>query len=824
MCTSAGGRALQRGEVERPDWSPSPLPESDGGIHTGVVIAFATLWLGLITGSVPVELLVGADVARVEVRLDGEICSTLSEPPWAASCELGGELAPHELVALAFDAKETQVGEARQWLNLPREPAELEVAVSREAGPPPRLSARLAWAGPGGATPTAVSATLDGEPVALSADSTSLALPIADGAAKLLRVEADFPGGVRAVREMAVGGALAEEIAQELTGVPVELVGREPPKALPLSLLEGDRELPLVALEKGEADLVAVLDPAAVAAIGERAQEEKRQRVVRGGIGLGPSASPGARALAAESRLRVPWPEGARLRLVWPVAESHQQGQLRYDLFATSPERTAADGSLLDHLGRAAMLPPGSVAPRLADAVALAALTAAQPGRRRAVLLVLGAGSSDASAYDAEHVRRFLARLRVPLVVWSTAPVSPAVAAAWGDAETITSNPRLESAARRLDALLARQRIAWVQGRHLPQRLSAGADGRLRIATADHSPAIDDASAPAALDGLAKTGDAAPHGEPVDESAPHGDLDSGAADDDSAGSPRPRAGAGAPPELPPSFPVRSLPPFSLATDVRDARLLSTVGAVAAALPGDWSTRFGLPVTPRGTLLLFAREADFRAWLAGQGGGDRAVEGFARHGFAALAVEGKKSDEVSALMVHELSHLLARAATGRQLPPWLEEGLAEELAISRRDAGGHSVPGSLRARAVVRSTSGLPLPGRATYERTISGPVAALLALVRGPRPPLAELLAMPGAAFNARSGRPERYAASAFFLRFLLDDDNGSLRQPFQGFLAAIAAGGPADAATLEAALGLPLPALQERFDGWLRRTALTLR
>src|SRR6185436_19280647 len=138
--------------------------------------------------------------------------------------------------------------------------AELEVAVSREVGPPPRLSARLAWAGPGGATPTAVSATLDGEPVALSADSTSLALPIDGGAAKLLRVEADFPGGVRAVREMAVGGALAEEITQELTGVPVELVGREPPKAL----REDDRELPLVALEKGDADLVAVLDPAAL--------------------------------------------------------------------------------------------------------------------------------------------------------------------------------------------------------------------------------------------------------------------------------------------------------------------------------------------------------------------------------------------------------------------------------------------------------------------------------------------------------------------------------------------------------------------------------
>ncbi|HEV8239758.1 MAG TPA: hypothetical protein VGS57_10345 [Thermoanaerobaculia bacterium] len=729
---------------------------------------------------------------------------------------------------MAFDAKEARVGEARQWLNLPREAAELEVAVTRDGGPPPRLVARLAWAGPGGATPTAVSATLDGAPVALSADSTSLSLPAVAGAAKLLRVEADFAGGVRAVREMAVGGELAEEITQELTGVPVEVVGREAPK----SLREDERELPLVALEKGEADLVAVLDPAALHAIGERAAEGRQQRVVRGGIGLGPSASPGARSIAAESRLRVPLPEGAWLRLVWPVAESHQQGQLRYDLFPTSPERTAVDGSLLEQLGRAAMLPPGSVAPRIADAVALAALTAAQPGRRRAVLLVLGASSADASAYDAARVRRFLDRLRVPLVVWSTAPVSPAVAAAWGDVETVTSGPRLETAAKRLDALLARQRIAWVEGRHLPQRLLAGSDGRLRLATADQPLAAGGTSESATLDEPTKAGDAALHGESnsaappaelADESGPpHGELENAAAPGDLDAAARPAGGAL--PALPPGLPVSPLPPFSLATDVRDARLLATLGAVASALPADWSARFGLPVTPRGTLLLFAHEADFRAWLAAQGGGDQGVEGFARHGIAALAVEGRKSEEVSALMVHELSHLLARGATGRPLPPWLEEGLAEELAVSRRDGDGHSVPGTLRARADVRGTSGLPQTGRTTYERTISGPVAALLALVRGPRPPLAELLARPPAAFNAASGRPERYAAAAFFLRFLLDDDGGRLRQPFQGFLAAVAAGGPADAAALGTALAVPLPALQERFDGWLRRTALTLR
>ena len=802
------------------------------------MIAFATLWLGLVTGTVPVELLVGAEVARVEVRLDGETCAKLEEPPWAASCELGSELAPHELVAVGFDAQGAAVGEARQWLNLPREAAELEVALTSEAGPPPRWVARLAWAGPGGAAPVEVRATLDGEPLALAADSASFTLPRAGaGAAKLLRVEAEFPGGARAVRELAVGGDVAEEIAQELTGMPVELVGR----AAPSSLSDGERELPLVAIEKGEADLVAVLDPGALAALDELAQAGNKKRVARagiGGVGFGTGGNPGSRTLAVESRARVMVPDGARLRLVWPVAESRRQGEVRYDLFATSPERTAADGGLLEQLLLAAMLPPSSSPPRLADAVALAALTAAQPGRRRAVLLVLGGEPVDASTYDVARVRRFLDRLRVPLVVWSTAPPSPAVAASWGEVEAVTSLPRAESAARRLDALLGRQRIAWVQGRHLPQRLVAGAEGRLRLATADHAATTGgDSSAvhtPAttADDSTIQAPATADLDRPVREIDDDVAVDTNVGTTDGAG-PRGEVttsaaslatAAAAPPQLPAGLPVRALAPFSLATDVRDERLLATVGAVAAALPADFEARFGLRAAAGGTLVLFARGADFRAWLAAEGGGDPAVEGLARHGVAAFAVEDLRSDEVTALMVHELSHLLVRAAAGRQLPPWLDEGLVEELAISGRDARGHTVPGSLRVRSTVRSTSATALPGRARYERTITGPGAALITLLRGPRPPLAELLAMPPSTFTAASGRPERYAVAAFFVRYLLDGDGERWRQPFRAFLATVAAGGPADAAALEAALGVSLAELQGRFDPWLRRTAQTLR
>lgn len=768
------------------------------------MIAFATLWLGLVTGSLPVELLADATVARIELRLDGSSCGVLTAPPWAATCELGEELAPHELTATAYDATGRQTGETRQWLNVPRPPAELEVAVTTEAGPPPRLVARIAWAAPGGAAPTALRATLDGVGIAPSTDLRRLELPpLSRGGAQVLRVEADFPGGMRATRELAVGGDFAEQVTEELTGVPVEIAGRrDPVHALGLSpsqpqeAADGFRTLPLVALEKGEAQLVVVLDPSSRDVLDRLAREGNKQRVTRSGGGPGL----GGRTITAEPRVTVPLPEGSRLRMVWPVAESRRQAELRYDLFPTSPERTADDGTLLDHLRVASELPVTSTASRLADAVAVAALTAAQPGSRRAVVLVLGEHPNDASLYAPARVRRFLDRLRVPLVVWSTAPPATEVTAAWGEASTIASLPRLERAARELDSLLARQRIAWVAGRYLPQQLQAAPGTGLRLATAE-APAVEEHREPAV--------------DPTAEATPVERVKQGG---------RERAGAPIVASLPPGWQQRPLDPFTLATDVRDEHLLTAVAGAAAALPKDFERRFGLRAQPAGAVLVFAREEAFRTWLDERGGGDEGVEGFARGGVAALSAEGSRSEEVSALMVHELVHLLTRAACGRQLPPWIEEGLAEELAMSRRDAHGRTLVGTLRATRSARQMSPVPLPGRNVYEVSLAGPAAALVSLVRGPRPSLLELLAMPWERFVVEGGRPERYAASGFFVRFLLDGDRERWREGFRSFLAAVAAGGAADVAALESFLGTPVAALQAPFDGWLRRTAQTAR
>ncbi len=99
------------------------------------MIEFVTLFLGLYHGVQPVELEVtpirGRDVAEVELWLDDEPTGTLSGPPWTSRVDLGPELKPHELIAVARDAGGDELGRARRWIN--REVAEKSVGVEETA-------------------------------------------------------------------------------------------------------------------------------------------------------------------------------------------------------------------------------------------------------------------------------------------------------------------------------------------------------------------------------------------------------------------------------------------------------------------------------------------------------------------------------------------------------------------------------------------------------------------------------------------------------------------------------------------------------------------
>ena len=92
--------------------------------------------------------------------------------------------------------------------------------------------------------------------------------------------------------------------------------------------------------------------------------------------------------------------------------------------------------------------------------------------RRRAVLLILGREVKDASHYDPARVRRYLATVHVPLVVWSLYGPDTALARAWGPVEDVSSLPRMKEAVARLRDELGRQQIVWLDGRHLPQDIA----------------------------------------------------------------------------------------------------------------------------------------------------------------------------------------------------------------------------------------------------------------------------------------------------------------------------------------------------------------
>ncbi len=98
--------------------------------------------------------------------------------------DLGAELAPHELTARALDAAGNELGRERQWLNMPRPPAEIAVTLERDEGGR-AVRARISWESLNG-EPSRASVTWDGHVLALAAGA--VAIPARELSAVPLRI------------------------------------------------------------------------------------------------------------------------------------------------------------------------------------------------------------------------------------------------------------------------------------------------------------------------------------------------------------------------------------------------------------------------------------------------------------------------------------------------------------------------------------------------------------------------------------------------------------------------------------------------------------
>lgn len=409
------------------------------------MIAFATLFLGLVAGPHDVELIVGAEVAAVELRLDHQAVARLDGPPWQATIDLGLRLEPHHLAAIAYGAGGEELAVAEQWINVPRPLAEASLVLDLvDDGRGSR--AQLGWQSLAGSEPTRVLLLMDGAELAV-ADPRSFTLPAYDpNQLHLLRAELEFEENLSAVAEATFGGFFADEVSSELTAVPLLVDGRTPELAV-LQRAARSRGIPVrvVAVERTPADVVLVRDVRA------------RRELAR---------------LASGTRLASSFGKDSRLRFLWatPVVRRDERGA--YLLFPRTADGTVGGEELLRTILRSNWQSGSADAQRLADAVAVAGLVASERNRPRAVVVVLGAPSADRSQLDASRVRHYLRSIGVPLLVWSThasAWAEGGGAAGWGDIVDISSPMRLLRAIRSAREILDRQVVMWVDGIHLPQ-------------------------------------------------------------------------------------------------------------------------------------------------------------------------------------------------------------------------------------------------------------------------------------------------------------------------------------------------------------------
>jgi len=453
------------------------------------VIDLLTLFLGLVVGPQPVELAVSGgetpggtahEVAGIELWLDGERVGEIPGPPWIATVDFGRDLVPHELVAVARDEEDDEVDRARLWVNVPRPVVDARIVFGTPAPGgtgafTPPGSASVVWEAVDLPPPESWAVRLDGEELRVT-DLDRFELPPVDPETlHFLTVRLDFGDGVQARAEASFGGIYSDFVSAELTAVAVrrrqEPQGRggrlDGPEDLAGWFLdERGREIPVVALDRRPpSNVVLVIDPAAQEPLYSLAliMGKRRRRAVLQRLGLDDRViylRPGAERVAGERQVF-----DAFRPLVYPLAER------RMDFVQVVTLALAGENEDLSHHPR-----------RLADAVAVAGMLAAEGRRSRAVVLVVGGGGGDSRLLP-EQARGYLRALGVPLYVWRAATREEAKEGLselpeWPEARPLVRHQDFIERVGEVRDDLDAQRVVWLDGTHLQRNLSLSDEAR----------------------------------------------------------------------------------------------------------------------------------------------------------------------------------------------------------------------------------------------------------------------------------------------------------------------------------------------------------
>jgi hypothetical protein len=446
------------------------------------MIKFLTLFLGIVAGPQEVALLVDEQIARVELRLDGEALTETAEPPWEMKIDLGSDLLPHVLEAVGFDEQGEEIARSTQRLNVPRPSAEISLALHH--GPGDRLEARFAWENASGTSPVETIALLDEKEIAILDGGRVDLTGVDTRVLHVLQVELWFADMSSARGHLVFGGEYVDETSAELTAFPVALAKGEPKKSQMGQLfVSAEKPLRATALEKGLANVMVVRGPGVAGLI--RSISGRPQSTPKGQSGaLGPIADRSEATTAEVLRSGLPIPKDCRIRIVVPQALEASGRQVDFDLFSVSPEIRSKQGGMYWALSQDVQVAGVASGVRVQDAVTLAGLAAAGSNHRRAVLLILAGPWEDYSRFDVAAVRAYLDALNVPLVVWHLVDAGQPTGD-WGPMVEISSYGDLKRAWRAVEKRLGRQRIVWIEGIHLPNAIQIAQGAALR-------PVVDD--------------------------------------------------------------------------------------------------------------------------------------------------------------------------------------------------------------------------------------------------------------------------------------------------------------------------------------------
>ena len=457
------------------------------------MVEFLTLLLGLYAGVHPVELAVTDEAATVEVRLDGEEVTVLTAPPWSFNCDFGPEPTPHQLVAIARDARGEEIDRAVRWVNVSDSPAAASMSLETDDRGRP-VAVRLSWEAIGVRRPRAVDVLFDGEPLPV-ADPHRIPLPRFDSdQIHFVSATLRFSDEQVARLEASFGGTLGEEVRTELTAVAVVLEKRAalPPAAEMRGWFVKDgAPLAVHGVEEGPAEVIFVRDPMV---------QTQLERLGELALGLVYEANRGGAADSRRDRIRqrndgtrdpdrlrrIAWlGNDVYLQFLAPSAAPLTGNDLTAAMFPHSPVYGADDGCFL----RLAHQPTQPGFPmHFAEAVAIAGMAAHGTHRRRAVVALLGEATGERSRYAAEAVSAYLRQLHVPLAVWSFTGES--TRSDWPEARFVGLPRGAEKVPKGFKDALAEvrrtlklQRIVWLEGRHLPQDIELSPSARgIRLA------------------------------------------------------------------------------------------------------------------------------------------------------------------------------------------------------------------------------------------------------------------------------------------------------------------------------------------------------